>query len=87
MPVSPGISAQFAPAASQRCHWREVLIAGVPDHEPSSAVSVSPSRSVPLTDGSAVLTGGAAAITPVTDELALTVPGAALSAVTTTRSV
>src|SRR4051794_41405429 len=57
--VAPVMSAQLAPAASQRCHWCAKEIAGVPVHVPSPAVSVCVSVVVPVTDGAAVFAGGA----------------------------
>lgn len=50
------MSEQFAPAASQRSHWRVNAIVGVPFHVPSFAVSVG----VPVIDGSVTFVGGAA---------------------------
>jgi hypothetical protein len=49
----------LAPFASQRCHWY-VKVVGFPSHVPFCAVSVSPTRGVPVMVGGAVFTGGAA---------------------------
>ncbi len=48
----------------------------MPVHVPFAAVSVCPSRAVPVIDGSAVLTGGAAATTAVWADVALALPPA-----------
>ena len=58
----------------------------MPVHVPRSAVSVAPSRAVPVTVGAALLAGPAAATVAVAVELA-TAPPPALVAVTATRSV
>ena len=58
----------------------------MPVHVPSSAVSVSPSRVVPLIDGSPVFDGAAAPIVGVGSEPASAEP-AAFVAVTSTRIV
>jgi hypothetical protein len=62
------------------------VIVGVPDQDPVAAVSVSPSRSVPDTAGSAVFVGGAAPITPVAADVVVAEP-AAFVAVTCARTV
>src|SRR3954454_5631764 len=54
--VSPGMSAQFVPSASQRCHWWVNETTGVPVQVPSEATASScPSPSVPLSVGAAML--------------------------------
>ena len=62
VPAAPAIAEQLAPAKSQRCHWRVVLVR-VPLHVPSVALRVWPSCTVPETAGSPVFVGGAAAST------------------------
>ena len=56
----------------------------MPDQLPGSAVSVWPSSGVPDTVGTAVLAGGSAWAATVGAEALSALPGAALSAVTTT---
>src|SRR5215211_4849084 len=76
--AAPAISAQFAPAASQRCHWYAYVTPSTRSHAPSVAVSVSPSRGVPVTPGSAFAVGRsvtaetAAYATPVSTRTAAT---------------
>ena len=48
------MSTQFAPAASQRRHWRANDV-GEPDHVPVSEVSDSPCFGVPVIAGAAVI--------------------------------
>jgi hypothetical protein len=43
----------------QSCHWYAYEV-GLPDHEPALAVSVLPSRGVPVIAGTAESTGGEA---------------------------
>ena len=50
------MSAQFAPAASQRCHWY-VNVVGAPLQVPVLAVSVAVSCAAPVIAGSAVFLG------------------------------
>ena len=86
-PVAPGMSTQAAPVASQRCHWRVRVIGPLPVQVPSSAVSVSSSRGVPVIAGSAE---GSGAVGPVTTSVWLEVASAeppAFVPVTRTRSV
>ena len=59
----------------------------MPAHEPVLALSVWPSSAVPEIVGSAVLTGGPVVIVAVASLVALLRCPAALSAVTTARSV
>ena len=49
---APVMSAQLAPVASQRCHWYAKVSESPRSHWPSLAVSVSPSRAVPVIWGS-----------------------------------
>jgi hypothetical protein len=56
--VAPVMSPQPAPALLQRCHWY-VNVVGLPDQVPFDAVSVEPSRAVPLIVGAAVFVGAA----------------------------
>jgi hypothetical protein len=49
---------QLAPAALQRCHWYWKVV-GLFDHSPFWAVSVFPTRGVPVMVGSSVFSGGA----------------------------
>ena len=84
LPVAPGMSAQFVPSASQRCHWWPNVIAGVPVHVPLPAVRVRPSVVVPLTDGAAVLAAGSGATSAVGADGRLSLPPAFV-AVSTTR--
>jgi hypothetical protein len=94
-PTSAGVSVYVdalpaeehaSPAESQRSHWRAKLTVGVPVQLPSVALSVCPSRAVPLTTGGALLAGGAAATTALGALLTVAVPPP-LRAVTSTRSV
>src|SRR3954462_10430018 len=80
------MSAQFAPALSQRRHWEPGGIVGVPVHVPSTAVSVLASVGVPRIVGSDWLTGSVGATTAVCTDVAFAGP-ATLVAVTTTRIV
>jgi hypothetical protein len=49
--------AQFAPAESQRRHWRAIVIGCVPDHVPGTAVRVEPTSGCPEMDGGVELVG------------------------------
>src|SRR5436190_1057230 len=80
------MSAQLAPALSQRCHWRAYVMVGVPVHVPSSPVSVNPSSAAPEMPGATASAGAAGGTTALTADGALAAP-ATLDAVTTTRSV
>jgi hypothetical protein len=53
------ILTQRAPLALQRCHWYWKAV-GLFVHDPFCAVSVSPTRAVPVIVGAAVFAGGAA---------------------------
>src|SRR4051794_16940290 len=79
------MSAQPWPPASQRRHWYVNAIGSVPVHVPGSAVSVSPSRAVPATDGAAVGFGATGSTTPLMLDVAVAEP-ASFVAVTTTRN-
>ena len=83
-PVALPMSTQFAPAASQRRHWRAKVIGAVPFHAPSDAVSGWPSAGVPEISGSAVFDGALAPITALAADSASADP-AELVAVTRTR--
>src|SRR6266545_979365 len=83
--VAPAIGAQLAAEASQRSHWCENVSGGVPFQEPSSAVSVEPSRGVPETLG-AVVAAGAAGSTDAGAEVALAVPPAMSTQLAPVRS-
>ncbi len=67
---------QLAPAASHFCHWYVSVGVGLPVHVPALAVSVSPTRLVPLITGTAVFTGAdsADATDAVCVDVALAVP-------------
>jgi len=54
---------QLTPLALQRCHWYWNAV-GVFDHVPFCAVSVSPTRALPVIVGGAVFAGGAARAEP-----------------------
>ena len=83
----PARVVQLAPAASQRIQRRAKLIGAVPVHVPSLPASVSPSRSVPATDGATVLTGAARGpISADGGEVCVAAPSAFV-AVTTARTV
>src|SRR2546421_3482644 len=84
--VAPEMSEQFAPAASQRCHWYVKLIGALPVQVPLAAVSVCPSWAVPLIVGATVFAGGDGA-TAAACVLVAAVPPAAFVPVTTSRSV
>ena len=84
LPVAPGMSVQFAPEASQRCHWWVTSIGPVPVQAPSCAVSVPPSVAGPVTLGAPVLAGASATTASVAGDVAVSVPPAFV-AVTTTR--
>src|SRR5438094_380107 len=82
------MSAQLAPEASHRRHWRAYVITGVPVHVPSVSVSVSPSVVIPEIAGGAVSAGGiATATTTALGVLAAEVEPTELVAVTTTTIV
>jgi len=84
--VAPTMSAQLAPPASHRCHWKAKLV-GAPSHEPVPAVRSCPSWGAPETVGGDVLVGApAAATTLVGAETADAVP-AAFRTLSFTRSV
>src|SRR4029077_9901915 len=55
--VAPGIGAQPAPAALQRCQARVRAGAGTPSHAPATPDSTAPTRALPLIVGAAVATG------------------------------
>src|SRR5688500_17613602 len=57
--MAPGTLTHETPAALQRCQWYWNAV-GLLLHVPFCAVSVSPTRGVPVIVGGAVLTGGAA---------------------------
>jgi hypothetical protein len=80
------MSAQFAPALSQRRHWRVYVMGVEPDYVPVAEVRVWPSLGVPVIVGAAVLAGAAAATAAVAALVALPEP-LALVAVTFTRIV
>ena len=82
------MSAQLAPAVSQRCQTYVYEIGAVPDQTPGSADNSCPACAVPLIEGGDELLGatGAGATTDVGSELALLEP-ALFVAVTTTRIV
>src|ERR671933_299934 len=80
------MSAQFAPAASQRRHLRVKVIVGVPLHVPLVAVSVRESWAVPEIAGGAVAPGACELTAEVAALVALPLP-APLVPVTTTRKV
>jgi hypothetical protein len=83
--LAPTIGEQFAPALSQRNHWKVNEGAGDPLHVPGPAVSRLPTDALPITDGGEVL-DGAELITAVSAEVAVTDPEL-LAAVTVTSSV
>jgi hypothetical protein len=82
------MSAQDAPAVSQRCHWKEYVNGGVPDHVPGEAVRTAPSWGVPEIMGGEVLEGGTGAVatTEVAEDAADAEPPV-LDALTTTFNV
>ena len=53
------MSTQLLPKKSQRCHWYSMVSGPVPVQVPGSAVSTSPTSSVPEMVGATVLAGGA----------------------------
>src|SRR5262249_40175031 len=55
--VAPLIVEQLPPSLSHRSHRNSNVNGWVPSHEPGDAVSVDPSRVVPLTVGGAVFVG------------------------------
>jgi hypothetical protein len=57
--VAPEMDLQFAPALSQRSHWKAKLMGAVPDHEPVPATRVWPLVAVPEIAGGEVLAGAA----------------------------
>src|SRR3954447_20221164 len=59
--VEPEMSAQLAPAASQRGHGEVKAIGPVPVQAPGSAVSVWPSTGVPAAAGVLAVAGGSTA--------------------------
>ena len=77
------MSTQFVPSASQRCHWYSKSIGAVPSQVPVSAVSVSPSSTVPVMTGTTVSSGAAGSTAGVAGETTVAVPPS-LTAVTTT---
>jgi hypothetical protein len=60
--VEPAMSAQFAPAALQRCHWYVYVRGSAPVHAPVETLRNSPATGCPRIVGTAVLTGGACAV-------------------------
>ena len=79
-------AAHAAPELLQRCQtMEEVSIGVVPVQVPAVAVSVIPTRGVPVTVGAAVFTGGAA-VTATWVELAVAGP-TLFVAVTVTRTL
>jgi hypothetical protein len=85
-PVAPPMSAQDAPAVSQRRHRYAYEIGVVPDHVPTSPVSVLPSCGVPAIDGAAVFAGGegAAVTVAVAADVAVAWPPAFVAVTATT---
>jgi hypothetical protein len=75
---------QFAPALSQRRHWRANVMVAVPAQLPVVEVRTCPSRAVPETVGAAVLTGGPVVTAAVAALVAVPDP-AELVAVSATR--
>jgi hypothetical protein len=55
------MSAQLAPAVSQRRHWYAYEV-GLLDHVPVEAVNTCPCCAAPLTTGNAVFAGGDATV-------------------------
>ena len=85
VPAAPLIVAHAAPELLQRCQTIDVVIGALPVHVPLVAVSVIPTRGVPLTVGATVLVGGAA-VTATWVEPALAEP-TLFAAVTVTRTL
>src|SRR3954469_20332998 len=81
--MAPVMSSQVL---AQRCHWWLKLSGAVPAQVPVVAVSVRPSRAVPLITGTVLFAGGSAATAAVCVERAVLEP-AVLVAVTETRTV
>src|SRR5687767_11874025 len=55
--VAPEMELQRAPSALQRYHWKRCDTVPLPAHVPGAAVSRSPCRVIPVTDGTAVTDG------------------------------
>src|SRR5438034_3926812 len=85
-PVAPAMFTQFAPAVSQRCHWR-VNEVGVGLQLPFETVSSPPTIAVPVTVGLTVFVAPLFdATTSLASEGAAVLPSA-FTAVTITRTV
>ena len=64
--VAPAMSEHGLPPAPQRLHWYAYESGCVPDQLPGSAVSVCPSRGVPLIVGGEVFAGGTSVVVSIT---------------------